>query len=613
MPSKFARYLTFVLLALALTLPYAVVNHTYPIPTFYAEFVALTLYVLVAAATLMLVRPARSGGGFASPTVALVPLFFGLLLIVQTFALPLAEPSMNWLGAGYLLAAFLATHAGYTISRARLMQSALVWGAFALQIGGLFAVFSQVIQLFHLETKVTPLVVAYNITVDRRPFGNMAQANHLASYIAFAMAGAMYLVQTRRLNPLLWGVLTAIYSGGLALTVSRGPWLQMGVIFVAGLWIALTGCRTEAGEGRGASADGLASAAGSGRKAAGLRAWLIPVLLLVLFFGMNAFVRWANIRYNLDLAQSAAERMKDASQIAPRLALWRYGWTMFKSHPVLGVGWGDFPVHQFELVRSLGGVEIANNAHDIFLDLLAKTGLVGLGIVVIGLVTWFVRALRVPHTAERVFGFMLIGVLVMHALVEYPQQYMFFLLPAMFVFGLLETKPLSIVPPRLALGVYAVAVFGAIAALYPVLRDYNRAEVLYYGQHPARDYGNDPSRLFGAWGDYGMATLLPMNAASLSSKLYAHQRAIALLPGETVLRRYAVLQALDGDTVGAFDTVERLRIFATELHDWPTQLASLYGLLDEQDTLKDFKAQLVKKYGVPPKGAEPDDEDDSED
>ncbi|MCP3724832.1 Wzy polymerase domain-containing protein [Paraburkholderia sp. CNPSo 3272] len=613
MPSNFARYLTFVLLALALTLPYAVVNHTYPIPTFYAEFVALTLYVLMGAATLLLVRPARTGEEFASPTVALVPLFFGLLLIVQTFALPLAEPSMNWLGAGYLLAAFLVTHAGYTITRARLMRSALVWGAFALQFGGLFAVFTQVIQLFHLETKVTPLVVAYNITVERRPFGNMAQANHLATYIAFAMAGAMYLVLTRRLNILLWGVLTAIYSGGLALTVSRGPWLQMGVIFVAGLWIALTGCRSEADEGRGALSQGLGSAAGSGRKAAGVRAWVIPVVLVLIFFGMNAFARWANVHYGLDLAQSAAERMKDASQIAPRLALWRYGWTMFKSHPVLGVGWGDFPMHQFELVRSLGGVEIANNAHDIFLDLLAKTGIVGLAIVVIGLVAWLVRGLRAPHTAERVFGFMLIGVLVMHALVEYPQQYMFFLLPAMFVFGLLETKPLRVVPSRVSLGVYAVVVFGGVAALYPVLRDYNRAEVLYYGQHPARDYGDDPSRLFGAWGDYGMATLLPMSAASLPSKLYAHQRAIALLPGETVLRRYAVLQALDGDTAGAFDTVERLHIFATELHDWQTQLASLYGLLDEQPTLADFKAQLVKKYGTPAKSVEQDDEDDSDD
>ena len=616
MPSNFARYLTFVLLALALTLPYAVVNHTYPIPTFYSEFVALTLYLLLGASVLLLVRPARTGEGFASPTVALVPLAFGLVLVVQTFALPLAEPSMNWLGAGYLLAAFMATHAGFGIKRARLMRAALVWGAFALQVGGLFAVFSQVVQLLHLETKVTPLVVAYNVAVDRRPFGNMAQANHLATYIAFAMAGAMYLVQTRRLNVLLWVVLTAVYAGGLALTVSRGPWLQMGVIFVAGLWIALTGCRSEADEGHGASGAagrGIASAARSGRQAGGLRAWIIPVALVALFFAMNAFVRWANVRYNLQLDQSAADRFKDASQIAPRIALWRYGWTMFKSHPVLGVGWGDFPIHQFELVRSLGGVEIANNAHDIFLDVLAKTGLIGFAIVVLGLLAWFVRALRAPHTAERVFGFMLIGVLVMHALVEYPQQYMFFLLPAMFVFGLLETKPLRAVPPRVSLGVYAVIVLGGIASLYPVLRDYNRAEVLYYGAHPARDYADDPSRLFGAWGDYGMATLLPMNAASLPSKLYAHQRGIALLPGETVLRRYAVLQALDGDTAGAFDTIERLRIFATELHDWPTQLASLYGLLDAQPTLAAFKAQLVKKYGVAPKSSEEDDEDDSDD
>jgi Lipid A core - O-antigen ligase and related enzymes len=69
------------------------------------------------------------------------------------------------------------------------------------------------------------------------------------------------------------------------------------------------------------------------------------------------------------------ERFKDAGQIAPRLALWKYGWTMFKAHPLLGVGWGEFPSYQFEYAKSLGGVEIANNSHDIFIDLLAKTGL----------------------------------------------------------------------------------------------------------------------------------------------------------------------------------------------------------------------------------------------
>ena len=99
----------------------------------------------------------------------------------------------------------------------------------------------------------------------------------------------------------------------------------------------------------------------------------------MLFFAVNIAIRWANLRFNLDLAQSAAERMQDANQIAPRLALWKYGWTMFKTHPLLGVGWGEFPRYQFDFVRELGGVEIANNSHDIFIDLLAKTGAARLG------------------------------------------------------------------------------------------------------------------------------------------------------------------------------------------------------------------------------------------
>jgi O-antigen ligase len=591
MPTPFPRYLSLVLLACALILPYAVVNHTYPIPTFYAEFTALTLYVLTSAAVVLLVWTERSRATFESPAVALVPLLFGLLLIAQTFVLPVAQPSMNWLGAGYLLAAFMATHTGYAFSRVKLTETVLRWAAAALIVGGLFAVFCQVIQLFHLETKVTPLVVAYNITVDRRPFGNMAQANHLATYIAFAMAGAMFLVQTRRLPVIVWTLLSVIYSTGLALTVSRGPWLQMGVIVVAGFWMAFAEIRRNPALRRSN------------------REWLVPIALGVLFFAMNAVVRWANVRYQLDLDVSAADRFKDAGQIAPRLALWKYGWTMFKTHPLLGVGWGEFPRYQYDFVRTLGGVEIANNSHDIFLDLLGKTGLIGVAIVLLGLVAWLVRVVRAPHTAARVFGIALIGVLVMHALVEYPQQYMFFLLPAMFVFGLLETRSLRLLPSRVSFGVYVVVVFGGLAALYPICRDYNRAEVLYYGARPAEQYAEDPSFLFRAWGEYGMATLLPMNAMDLDHKLAMHKQALALLPGETVLRRYAVLQALSGDTNAAFDTVARLKIFAEELHDWPSQQGYLYELCDEQKSLAGFKAELVKQYGTPPKGVNQDDDD----
>ncbi|WMY08825.1 PglL family O-oligosaccharyltransferase [Paraburkholderia phenoliruptrix] len=594
MPTPFARYLSLVLLALALVLPYAVVNHTYPIPTFYAEFTALALYLLMGAGVVLLVATSQPRIGFASPVVALVPLLFGLLLVAQSVLLPVSQPSMNWLGGGFLLAAFMAAHAGYGFARAKLNETALRWAAGAQVVGGLFAVFCQVIQLFHLEARVSPLVVAYNVTVERRPFGNMAQANHLATYIAFAMAGALFLVQTRRIAVAIWALVSTIFAVGLALTVSRGPWLQMGVIVVAGLWMALVQTRTEPQLRRSH------------------RQWLIPVALAVLFFVVNALIRWANVRYHLELGQSAADRFKDAGQIAPRLALWKYGWTMFRTHPLLGVGWGEFPSYQYQFAKTLGGVEIANNSHDIFIDLLAKTGLIGLAIVLFGLVAWLVRVVRAPQSAARVFGIALIGVLVMHALVEYPQQYMFFLLPAMFVFGLLETRPLRLVPARVSFGAFAVIVFGGIAALYPVYRDYARAEVLYYGSRPAEQYRADPSFLFRAWGEYGMATLLPMNAMDLQRKLAMHRQAMALLPGETVLRRYAVLQALSGDTAAAFDTVERLKIFAEELKDWPAQLSYLYQLCDEQKTLAGFKAELVKRYGVPSSDVEQEDDGDEE-
>lgn len=607
-----ARLGIIVTLVLAWSVPYAVVAHTYPIPTFFAEFVSFALFLLVALAVGIAVtrgdaaRNAREDA--RSPRSAFVPLAFGLWIVLQQWVVPTHQPTLNLLGAGYLLAAALVLHAGYWLAVMRCARHAMGVIAWALVASGIFAVFCQVVQLFGAEVRFTPFIVAYNVTIERRPFGNMAQANHLATYVSFALAASVYLWQTRRLRGYLWLPLALWLMLGGALTVSRTPWLQTFVIAL-GAWVSAYSIAREQAPWSPTSARVFGT---RWRHIARLRA---PLAVLALFVIVNLVVRWANIAFGLHLAVSAAERFHDVGQISPRLALWRYGWEMFRAHPWLGVGWGEFPRYQYRFVDTLGHVEIANNAHDILIDLLAKTGLLGAVIVVLGLVLWFWRALNGGCRPWRIFCLVLLAVLCCHALVEYPQQYMFFLLPAAFLVGVLETESMVRVGARVTRWLYGLCLVLGIGALYPVLSDYQRAELLYYGKHPEHDYRAQPSSLFSAWGEYGLATLLPLNRNDITQKLSMHRQAIALLPGETVVRRYAVLLALDGQDTAALDAVARLRIFAESLNDWPQQLHALIKLCDEHSPELDaFKAELIRRYGgSTATAAAADDSDDDDD
>jgi len=184
---------------------------------------------------------------------------------------------------------------------------------------------------------------------------------------------------------------------------------------------------------------------------------------------------------------------------------------------------------------------------------------------------------------------------------------------------LLETRMTRRVPAFAAWGVQAVLIVAGLLALAPVVRDYQRSEVLYYGKAPEAEYRAAPAVIYGAWGQYGYATLLAMNAANLPYKLAMHEEALTLLPGDTVLKRYAVLLALGGREPAALDVISRLHAFAMGDNDWPENLRSLIKMCDEQGgALKDFKTKLISAYGAPAAAApgkasdDDDDDDDSE-
>jgi len=123
------------------------------------------------------------------------------------------------------------------------------------------------------------------------------------------------------------------------------------------------------------------------------------ILLLAMAFivvaGVLAAFQNDTIRHRATtIVKSIREPTDD--NIATRFVLWDISWQVFKEHPVLGVGMGDYSIAAREY---LGGREVLTvvDSHNIYLQMLATRGLVGF----IPFVIFWVVLFRVLFDARR--------------------------------------------------------------------------------------------------------------------------------------------------------------------------------------------------------------------
>ncbi|ODP33372.1 hypothetical protein A9762_19505 [Pandoraea sp. ISTKB] len=565
-------------MALIWALPYNLVKHTYPISTFYSEALTFSLFALLGVLSMIAVWQ-RDARVLRMPRVTWMPLAFVAVVLIQRATMPTELPQLMMTALLYGVAMIVAVNAGYWLAQLGWRGVLMRWSAVALTLGGLYAVGAQIVQAFHLEAHVPWLVAKYTVTVARRLFGNMYQPNHLATYLSLASAGAFYLWYQRKLPAWAFLIACAAYDIGICLTGSRTPWLQLALLSAFGLWLVWMERSEET------------------RNMRRSMRWFAPVALLPLLALVTMFVGWANVAWGLQLDGSAVARMQQAGQVTGRLNLWEYGLAIFREHWFFGAGWSNYIDAQFALVDKLGPVEMADNAHNVLLDLLAKTGIVGTLVVLLPLAFWFVRAVRGIKTAPIALAFVLLGMMAIHALLEYPQHYAFFLLPAMFLLGFCETKPIESVSSTATGAINGVIVLFACVAIPWLYGDYQRVEVAYRaGKIEA--YRTDPALFFAPYGDYAVTGALYLNRDQLDEKLAAHREALALGAGPTMIKRYVVLLALAGRDDEALLDIQRLKNYNSRIFEG--QYAALVRMLREQgDDLKPFVKRVIETYGRP--------------
>ena len=535
-----------VLLALCATAPYLVALHTYPLPTFYSEYVASGCWTALA---LVLLATTRFQLGNL-PRIALAPALLILALFAQMAFAPPINPFFTIAATLCLLGAIVACVLG---ARCRDIPGAVDAIVLGFMLGGLLTFAIEIAQLLRITSLPLDVMTPDLSTGERRLWGNLNQPNHVASYLAIGIAGCMLLARKYRRWMIPLAIIAIAFEAGMVLTYSRTAWLHLAAIGLLAGWVIYT---SEEGRYRA------------------LKAALPMVVLFVSFVLCSEVIAYANVTWHLDLPTSLGQRMEHG--VSDRIPLWRHAWHMFVTHPWFGAGWGDYAWNQYTQTEIVGPVILSMNAHNIVLDTLAKAGVVGLLALVIPFAGFLYRVVKRQNTPERAFFLAIILILAAHSMLEYPLHYLFFLLPFAFALGYVDESPLrypSVRMVSLLTGIFGV---GVAALMVPLWGDYHAVERLSYNvdrEKSADVYRARGGNIYAPYGQLAIASNWIVIKPMAHSLAELELQVIQFYPGAAPIQRYALSLAYLGKTDEAVTQVRRLHLQYVE--DYPKWSAYL--------------------------------------
>ncbi|TDP73075.1 PglL family O-oligosaccharyltransferase [Roseateles toxinivorans] len=387
-------------------------------------------------------------------------------------------------------------------------------------------------------------------TVAGRAISNMRQPNHLASLLMWSCVAVIWLGESQRLRREGVWALLGLFVFTVMLSASRTG--MVGVAILA-LWGLLDSKLTRASR----------------------LALLGTPLMLGLSWWLLGF--WADSGH----AFGAATRLSAEGAGSPsRLAILANAWELVKQNPLTGVGWGEFNLAWTMTPFPGRPVAFFDHTHNLPMQLMVELGL-PLALLVLGLLGWALY--RAFAAGQRAVGseavalrcaFMMVLMIGLHSLLEYPLWYAYFLLPTALFLGLClgpagdaaeASAGWSLRAGVLVLG-GGLMVLGSLLTLV----DYRSVVVIYAPPAGAasletRIHRGQQSPLFAAQADYAAATTLPPGPEALeATRRTAHN----LIDVRLMMAWAQSLHAI-GDDERARYVVERLREFhSPQAEEW---------------------------------------------
>jgi len=564
-----AANISLVAIGLLLSLPFLQPLHGYPLTSFYSEWLALALGV-VAVVPLAAHRAWRT---LEMPVMVLCLAAFGALLAVHQALGLVPYAGQALVALLYLAWATLLMIVAATLRREVGLGALIAVLAWFVLAGSVLGAVAGLLQHLGMTDALAPIVARKTGAVV---YGNLAQPNHFAGYTATGLASLVYLNVSGRLGLAVAVMPAALLVFVLGLSGSRSAWAFLAVLLALAILYAWR--------------VGVA-----GRRPLLWAAALIAAFVTAQWLAMLAGPAPVSATATAVTAASpetervvtSAERLFGTGQPPGfRAQLVRESWWMFLQAPMTGVGWAQFSWQDYSY-RALTGSAVwgwpFNHAHNIVLNLLAETGLAGVGLVVGAGLFWLWGLRRTAFDLERWWLLAVLAVLGAHSMVELPMWYAYFLGMAAVALGAGSERNFTIAPGRKTAAILVVLVAAGAFPLATTFHGYRGLERLF-----ARD-GSAPEgaeraailsrvhreSILEPYAELALSFGLDVSRERLREKIELNARVMRFAPIDAVLIRQAALLALAGERDAAHRQLRQMG------RAYPSAVAGAYRSFEE--------------------------------
>lgn len=396
---------SFFLLGLVILLVLPELNNVHydPQPQFWAEITVAWAILGLFVFTLFYINT------ISIPLITLPLAMLAIYLCLQQYIIPIDYPGLNYVAALELFTCILVAIAINTFKNTYGIKFVVSRISYALVIGAILQSLIGFIQYTGSTNYFGSMIFYDSSHPTTNIFGHFGQRNHYAHYLSWGSFALIYLFQQRRISAKIFYPLLMWLSFSLTISASRSVFIYFGFALVI-------------------------SAVYFIRKR-DLQSKRLLQIIFVASIALFAFEYFYPLIHKLFTTHnnfsSGLGRLDNESGTGRRGVEWDKAWITFKEYPIFGIGWNEYTKNGVKLHHLFPHAALNSglftNCHNLVLQLLAETGLIGTSIALGGIGLGVYRLLKQNHGVESIILLCMISTTLAHSMNEYPLWYMYFL------------------------------------------------------------------------------------------------------------------------------------------------------------------------------------------